>query len=733
MGRWKHARCDARGWLRVASIAALGCSGSELPDAPREIAACCDGRGACLPSTFLDQQSASLLGVEQCPAASMCVPDELRSVDVPPMCRVSLNGAEGRCLPSCLPAVAALGDQLRSDGCAQHQRCVPCYDPIDGDVTHACEQGNDIGPSEPPRTFAPCCEGVGRCVPRMSLPEAQRDDLGPDSCEDGALCAPLAAIEQGAAYVPTACFASLLGAEGRCLPACLPQLAEQRDQLRADGCEAGHLCAPCFDPLSGEPTGACELGSDPGPREDAVPLASCCGGVGHCVNPELVPAAQHEQLGVVDCANAEQLCVPDAFTKPDYSPTVCTAASTGSEGRCLPACLPQLAGQVDRLARDGCEAGNLCAPCIDPLSGKPTGACELGTDRGPSAPVVLFGRCCGGRARCVPEGLIAEAQRGQLGQDSCADDAELCVPNALAESADFVPAPCTVSALGVEGRCLSTCLPAAQEQSDLFEQDGCAGGELCLPCFDPLRGEPTGACDFAGDPGPKQPAETLSDCCTGLGRCAPEAWIPEGLVSNFGADTCTAPDQLCVAPEDALEDPTFVPTSCEVPGLGAEGRCLPSCLPAVAARADTLGQGACPDAHLCVPCFDPITGAVSGACGFGADPGPTRPAVVFEACCAGEQERARGLCVPSTLVPEGAPALPREGCSAPDAVCAPRSFVEAPTASFPKCRSASATDGVCIASCHLEGVALAVVLRGSCASDERCVPCSLAGDAIGGC
>lgn len=232
------------------------CATQELPKNGERVAECCESLGGCLPEAWLPENERVLLGSDGCAQEQLCVPYELRGVDAPPSCTASATGSEGRCMPACLPAVQAALGLLRVDGCEEHQRCVPCYDPITGATTHACEHGEDLGPQEPPKTFEDCCEDRGRCVPGAALSSQQRDVLGMDTCGSELLCVPLENLEQPADS-PAPCKVELLGVAGGCLSECIPAVAENAELLTRASCSTGQLCVPCIDPQSGEPTGAC--------------------------------------------------------------------------------------------------------------------------------------------------------------------------------------------------------------------------------------------------------------------------------------------------------------------------------------------------------------------------------------------------------------------------------------------------------------------------------------------
>lgn len=245
----------------------------------------------------------------------------------------------------------------------------------------------------------------------------------------------------------------------------------------------------------------------------------------------------------------------------------------------------------------------------------------------------------------------------------------------------------------------------------------------CAPCYDPLEGGATGACELGGDPGPSQPPATFASCCGGAGRCIPRAQVPAESASRLDADTCQG-GPLCV-PRPLAGDPNAVPPTCRAAQTNAEGRCLMECLPEVRPGRDRLGRQSCAAGERCVPCYDPISGESTGACTFSpSDPGPSEPPYLFASCCGGQ-----GLCVPSSSVPAGAD-LPVDSCSASGAVCAPREQVEGNPAQ--SCTS-SLGNGVCLDPCFLPPGLIAFAQVGSCAASERCAPCNLFGSATGAC
>jgi hypothetical protein len=215
------------------------------------------------------------------------------------------------------------------------------------------------------------------------VPEDFASELA--ACDADNLCVPDELIESGGDFIPDGCRA-VGDLEGRCLSRCLPSVSDMADLLDSESCPATHLCVPCYNPLDGTDTGACSLSCDSGPVEPAPePLQRCCGGIGQCVPSSAVPPEDLDRLGADTCSGSDLVCAPDVFIDdPSYSPPECTTLVIklifGPEfgpGRCLPECLPDVQGVAGAvLMQDGCADAFVCAPCLDPLSGEPSGACD---------------------------------------------------------------------------------------------------------------------------------------------------------------------------------------------------------------------------------------------------------------------------------------------------------------------------------------------------------------------
>jgi hypothetical protein len=156
---------------------------------------------------------------------------------------------------------------------------------------------------------------------------------------------------------------------------------------------------------------------------------------------------------------------------------------------------------------------------------------------------------------------------------------------------------------------------------------------------------------------------------------------------------------------------------------GIEGRCLSLTLPDVAAYAEFLPQDACPDEHLCVPCYEPFGGEATGACSLSCDPGPSGPPVTFDACCGGI-----GACVPTEAVPaDQTAALGVDTCMAGN-LCAPVALLDGSyvAQACETSKLASLGDeygpGACLPAC-LAALDHPMLKQDGCPDGFKCAPC----------
>jgi hypothetical protein len=181
-------------------------------------------------------------------------------------------------------------------------------------------------------------------------------------------CAPKKSVERGGNYVPKTC-KSVADAEGRCIAAAIPEIAAQGSFLSRADCDADERCAPCFDPRTGEDTGACRMAPCDAPKQPKTQLAACCKGRGTCVPSSTVDGMSAQLMEADSCAGATPLCAPNELVV-SGTPKKCSAAFGLVDGICVSKCT--INGLVGDLVQGNCSADDLCAPC-DVL---PTGSCK---------------------------------------------------------------------------------------------------------------------------------------------------------------------------------------------------------------------------------------------------------------------------------------------------------------------------------------------------------------------
>jgi hypothetical protein len=682
--------------------------------------------------------------------------------------------------------------------------CAPCFDPTQpspqpatGACSLACDSPQE-GPLEiscpysgpnliDPTQFTSCesatCQNA-HCLPADRVPPSQQGLLA--ACPGGGFCAPDTIIGSLNNFVPKTC-ASLGGVEGRCVSTCLPSVAAQADLLPTTGCDAGEVCAPCYDPTSPNwmiPTGACSIGCD-SPKSSPAPIVcpyngpplvnpspfpSCASSTcsnAHCVPATLIPPAQRSLLSV--CPGGG-FCTPDKIieTANNFVPAKCTSIA-GVEGRCVSTCLPSVEAEALVLPTAGCAAGEVCAPCYDPTvpsPAPPTGACSIGCDMpGPSpAPIAcpysgpniinptVFPSCasatCSG-AHCLPASLVPPAQQALL--KPCSGGG-FCAPDPIIGSANhFVPPKCT-SIAGAEGRCISTCLPSVAAIAAILPTAGCAAGTVCAPCYDPTSAKPTvqtGACSLGCDaptkpplmltcpwpePSPSPPVinpTALPGCgCTGA-HCLPASVVPSADRPNlntcsdpgFGAGFCT-PDQI-IATGGNFKPPGCAPFANVT--NSTQGRCLSGCLKTVQSN-PTLETSTCSGSDKCAPCWDPFTGLATGACSLSSCDSPP-PVFTFPKCCNFVGNGNIGTCAPlSQLSAQQQGALPQDTCAG-NYLCAPNEWLPGHTPMT--CTTGLGFSGACVPRCINNNILFG---QGSCpTNDFKCIACFLAPAGTPGC
>jgi hypothetical protein len=195
--------------------------------------------------------------------------------------------------------------------------------------------------------------------------------LDRSTCSEGTLCAPSQLTDP--TFHAKSCD-SIDGAEGRCISTCVGgAVAKQKDRLPTMGCDMNEVCAPCYDPVTGEDTGACSVNGDK-PTKPKQVFDHCCGmsgtdPVGVCVPPAL--AGKQASILRQETCKTGKLCAPIKKAQdPAFKFPTCNGLL--GAGACVHSCIVD-PSQAAILTRASCMADELCAPCD--LLGSPTNAC----------------------------------------------------------------------------------------------------------------------------------------------------------------------------------------------------------------------------------------------------------------------------------------------------------------------------------------------------------------------
>ena len=163
-----------------------------------------------------------------------------------------------------------------------------------------------------------------------------------------------------------------------------------------------------------------------------------------------------------------------------------------------------------------------------------------------------------------------------------------------------------------------------------------------------------------------------------------------------------------------------------VPAIGAGGTSFVATLillagGAVAAQRDRLPTVGCGRDEVCAPCYDPITGENTGACGVNGDR-PQKPRYQFPRCCDNGRGTDVGVCVPPALAGDQAGMLRQDTCAS-GRLCAPIARAVDPDAKFRRCFGLGA--GGCVPKCIVDPLEAALLSRVTCDVGEVCAPCAL--------
>jgi hypothetical protein len=115
-----------------------------------------------------------------------------------------------------------------------------------------------------------------------------------------------------------------------------------------------------------------------------------------------------------------------------------------------------------------------------------------------------------------------------------------------------------------------------------------------------------------------------------------------------------------------------------------------------------------------------------------ADAGAPGPAEAAARCCV-ISGAPLGTCLSRTQLPPALPLMAALECSRPDHVCVPDSLRAPSATGFPACAFGPDAPGACVPGCLIDPALAPALTRGSCATEERCVPCAVMGQPTGAC
>lgn len=242
-----------------AANAACPYSGPPLVDVSG-MAACRSG-GRCVPGSAVPKDQQAMLAACD---GGFCVAEDLVAYAGKKLlteCK-SVAGGEGRCMSRVFPGIDEQKDRLPQDACKETERCAPCFDPGTGEPTGVCKLITCDAPKLAPKVFAACCnqngKPAGKCVPKSTMKPDEAKQLSKKECTDNNdVCAPAEQFDPK--YVPMKCRGSLPllgGYDGVCISTCVPRDFLAQIGTSQGNCDSAHFCAPCKNPLNGDPTGA---------------------------------------------------------------------------------------------------------------------------------------------------------------------------------------------------------------------------------------------------------------------------------------------------------------------------------------------------------------------------------------------------------------------------------------------------------------------------------------------
>lgn len=282
----------------------------------------------------------------------------------------------------------------------------------DGGDPYACfaKQVANPDPGGTVTAGGDCCYKFGTCTAATSVPASLVASLGHAECtvSPSLLCAPkdpstISSLDGGG--VPKCHLTyGTTSYEGRCLPKCFTLGNPAAQSLGPGDCSQALatqmgvpfdqvVCAPCYNPIDATSTGACSQFGD-APVDTAPTKFADCGvwapdggtptpAMGYCVPMQLITNVVQDTSQIPqDICPTGYLCAPkNKVADPNLCFAKCTSAIGGGAAACVPTYLveaPNSPGQgySATLGQVTCATGETCTPCISPLDGTVTGACN---------------------------------------------------------------------------------------------------------------------------------------------------------------------------------------------------------------------------------------------------------------------------------------------------------------------------------------------------------------------
>jgi hypothetical protein len=232
-------------------------------------------------------------------------------------------------------------------------------------------------------------------------------------------------------------------------------------------------------------------------KVDVSKLTACGDGAGHCYPKSKMPAAAGDKMAA--CDKAGEVCVQDAILEAGGGKLKSCKVEvlSGAAGACITVGTMPEGSDKDQakanLKQDVCDAGEVCAPCTNPLQGNAdTGICGAvgvsdtecaggsSTASGSTTTTAPAPSCCGGKGSCLAASVVGEAGK-DMTQDSCSAGL-VCAPQSLVTNKAQT---CKAGVILGKGICMNGCFNDMLQNLGgilLDKGDTCADDDLCVPC-----------------------------------------------------------------------------------------------------------------------------------------------------------------------------------------------------------------------------------------------------------